>query len=579
MFETIQCAYELLLPIVEGGQQIRIFSEDSSDDPSASANGQGDVLNSAEGFDGGGTQMNTIQLLIRAQRLICKRFEAEMSKYKYPAYKMLLSCLTVPASSQEARCNAEPGASLESCLTAPKRAEFVRDTVELLFQTCLVSPLNAEELVAEQGVVILESLLDFYIKVAHGRGSRRNLPKEASDGLIAEIISHLVHTIAGVAFYESGRAAIASLPDRARLCINWRRCIDGKFLGNRMLQVGDSLIKKFALEGITHMSKSVELQSLLVGSGVVWPLVRFLLGYDPTLETVSVGSGGQDDDIGISQAASNTQARLAARSLGMLCGVLQEPSLTTPKNDQVTSAMEQLLTAPISLLLRNKRTAEILRTLNTNVETPARIWNIGMRNELMKFVDRMEKERPEDISRSIEDEFAHISSFGYSNLKGELRIGGVYVRVFDKLGANREALRDIHNPTLFAKHLTDFIARSINASEDLPSGWVKLPMSVVEEDLKNLESGLYSVPIRDRHFVMSLTALRILVRMDGLIDDVLCETSTSVPSVLLSLLELPQDSEVSDSTACLCRVIWSRVLFTHVSSVRLLKLVAIFFRL
>ena len=86
MFETIQCAYELLLPIVEGGQQIRIFSEDSSDDPSASANGQGDVLNSAEGFDGGGTQMNTIQLLIRAQRLICKRFEAEMSKYKYKAY-------------------------------------------------------------------------------------------------------------------------------------------------------------------------------------------------------------------------------------------------------------------------------------------------------------------------------------------------------------------------------------------------------------------------------------------------------------------------------------------------------------
>ena len=34
------------------------------------------------------------------------------------------------------------------------------------------------------------------------------------------------------------------------------------------------------------------------------------------------------------------------------------------------------------------------------------------------------------------------------------------------------------------------------------------------------------------------------VRVDGLIDDVLCEPSSAVPSVLLSLLELPQDSEV-----------------------------------
>ena len=574
MFETIQGAYELLLPFVEGGEQIRLFSGDSSEDPLENTSGQ----HEAEGFDGGKTQMKTIQLLIRAQRLICKRFEEEMSKYKYPAYKMLLSCLKIPASSQEARCKAEPGASLESCLTTVKRAEFIRDTVELLFQTCLVSPLNAEELVAEHGVVILESLLDFYIKVAHGRSAKQASGNEASDGLVAEIISHLVHTIAGVAFYESGRSAISSLPDKTRLCINWRRCIDGKYLGDRLLQVGDSLIKKFALEGLTHMSKCDELQSLLIGSGVIWPLVRFLLGYDPTLETASAGVGIQDDDVGISQAASNTEARLAARSLGMLCGVLQDSSLVTPKNDRMISAMERLLTAPISLLLRNKRTAEILRTLNTNVETPARIWNIGMRSELMKFVDRVEKERPEDISQSIEDELAHVSTFGYSNLKDELRIGGVYVRVFDKLGADREALREIHNPTLFAKHITDFVARSINASEDLPKGWVKLPISIGTDDSKTLDSGLGCVSIWDRHFVMALTALRILVRMDGLIDDVLCEVSTNVPSVLLSLLELPQDSEVSGFRVALESLLKVPVCASHCFFDRLLKLVATYCR-
>jgi hypothetical protein len=38
--------------------------------------------------------------------------------------------------------------------------------------------------------------------------------------------------------------------------------------------------------------------------------------------------------------------------------------------------------------------------------------------------------------------------------------------------------------------------------------------------------------------------LKILVRVDGLIDDVLCDDSARIASVLLSLLELPQDSEV-----------------------------------
>ena len=36
-----------------------------------------------------------------------------------------------------------------------------------------------------------------------------------------------------------------------------------------------------------------------------------------------------------------------------------------------------------------------------------------------------------------------------------------------------------------------------------------------------------------------------LNNLDGLIDEILCENSTNLPSVLLSLLELPQESVVS----------------------------------
>jgi hypothetical protein len=542
MFESIQGAYELLLPIVESGQQIRAFTDDDADDLSESD--QNAVSKSADGFGGGVAQMETMELLIKTQSMICRRFEKEMGKYKYPAYQILLSCLMLPASSSDS----DPSGVLRSCLMMSKRAEFVRHAVELVYRTCVVSPLNAEELVVESGVAILDSLLDFYVHAAHSLGNQVSLSSgSASDETITEIISYIIHTLAGIAYFESGRKAIVSLPDCSRLCINWRRCLDGKYLGSRVVKVGDSLIKKFALEGVGNLAKTRELQNMLIGSGIVWPLGRLLLGYDPTLEQVSGARDGQDDDIGISQAASNAQARLSARALGMLSGALQDSSLKTPQNDPLLFALGKLLTKPVALLLRNKRTSEILRTLNTNVETPARIWNVGMRTELLTFLEVMEKERPEDSNRSVEDELAKVSDFSYSALKDELRIGGVYVRVFDRMGADREALRDIPNPGIFAKHVFDFIARSINDSSDLPKGWVELTLSVDSESKEkdgDEESFLASVPIRDKRFVMAITALKILVRVDGLIDDVLCDDSARIASVLLSLLELPQDSEV-----------------------------------
>jgi DnaJ family protein C protein 13 len=546
MFEAIQEAYELLLPIVESGQKIRAFAATGEDGALADDDNLDQVQSSADGFVGGLLQMQTMQLLIRTQSLICRRFEKEMSKYKYPAYKILLSCLNIPESCKGLK--ADPSSIPRSCLMTTKRAQFVRDAVELVFRTCLVSPLNAEELVAESGVVILESLLDFYIHAASCLdGTTAPGLRGASDTTISGIISTLVHTIAGIAYYESGRAAIVSLPECSCLCINWRRCLDGRYLGSRMKQVGDSLIKKFALEGVVNMSKNRDLQDTLVGAGIVWPLGRFMLGFDPTLEEGSMSRDSLDDDIAMSQAASNAHARLAARALGMLCGLLQDPALATPQNLELQNAMNSILTSSVALLLRNKRTSEILRTLNTNVETPARIWNVGMRNEMFNFLESLEKDRPEDKLQSVEEELGRVSSFGYTVLKDELRIGGVYVRVFNQLGLEKGALRDIHNPNGFAKQLTDFIAKCINASQDLPKDWVRLSVShKQQEDPESdiQEPILNSVSISDRRFLLVITALRILVRVDGLIDDVLCETSSNVPSVLLSLLELPQDSEV-----------------------------------
>lgn len=508
--------------------------------------------------------METLQLLIKTQILICKRFEAEMGKYKYPAYPLLLSCLKLTSASEEARSS---DGICRSAFLMESRALFIRDTVELTFRTCLVSPLNAEELVSESGVTILDSILDYYIFAA---SLLNDIPGEsqgvASDDEVYEIIAIAVHTLAGIAYYESGRLAIESLPNLDQFCINWRRCIDGKHMKWRRQQPTiDTSIKKFALEGIANMARSTTLQNALIGAGVIWPLGRFLLGFDPTLDEGSASRENLDDDVGVSQASSNSQGRLAARALGMLSGYLQDPKLATPANAELQAAMSTILTSPVALLLRNKRTGEILRTLNTNVESPSRIWNVNMRAELLKIIATMEEKRPENKTQSVAEELNGLSGFEYSALKNEMQIGGIYVRVFNKLGLERGGLRDVPNPGLFAKQLTEYIARCINHSNDLPEAWIGLPVSESSDDESAAGQSLATVSIVDRRFIAILSALRILVRADGLIDDVLCQQSTGIPSVLLSFLEMPHDSEVRTNNEFAMVLCWSKYVCTSYS--------------
>lgn len=544
MFEAIQEAYELLLPVVEGGG---VITARVSSDGDESGILPSDVATTAfDGIGGGQAQMQTMHLLIKTQLLICRRYSDDMSKYKYPAYQMLLGCLEVPSSCRELDMNADTISS--ASLIMNERAEFVRTASDLVFHTCLVSPFNAEELISEGGLPVLDSLLDFYVNASSllcDKSFMSNLPEEKSklvapESIIMDVISNLVHTISGVMYFENGRKGILSLNDPSRLCVNLRRCIECKFKGVSPSTEGTSAMKRFALEGVANMAKTRDLQDLLVGSGVVWPLLRYMLAYDPTLES---DFDHDEENVNVSQATNNELGRLSARALGMLCGVMTDAALLTPDNESLQKALKKLLTNPIAQMLRNKRTGEILRTLNTNVETPVRIWNVKMRNELSEFVSRMEKERPEDSGRSVTEELnAPITSFGYTSLKNEIAIGGVYLRVFNSLGGGRESLREIADSSLFAWQIIGYIALCLNQSAEMGDGWIKLPNAATT--LVSTGDDTTDATISSTQFTMAVRALSFLVRVDGLVDDIVGDSSTQPTSVLLSLLELPQVSEV-----------------------------------
>ena len=69
-------------------------------------------------------------------------------------------------------------------------------------------------------------------------------------------------------------------------------------------------IKKFALDGISNMSQNSLLQQELIKGGVVWPLLRLALLYDPTLEEDSRMTEDLHD-LGISAVSSNMLATTA----------------------------------------------------------------------------------------------------------------------------------------------------------------------------------------------------------------------------------------------------------------------------
>jgi len=532
MFEKVQTAYELLLPIVEGEKEILTSNESGQ---------KAQMIDCSQGLGGGMAQMSVIHLLLRTQILICKRHAKEIGSYKYPGYKMLLSCLHVPSEesiSTEDRL-------LSSYLLKSKRTKFVSSAINLVFHTCLVSPLNANEIVAENGMNVLEPLLSFYVRAAETLCNRveKGMDTDSTTSednvdidLVLEIIMNIVRTISGIVYFDAGRQAISKMAESIRFCLTWRQCLDGQHWGKHSKSKYSVLIKKYCLEGVVNMSRHADLQKHLGQCGILWPLLRSLLGYDTTLEVTPIDHKEQGSD-SWTQAASNAHAKLAARSLGMLSGVMLEPKLKTPPNKEIFSVMEVFLTQPIATMLRNQRSGKMLKILNSDVERATCIWNSQMREELLLALDKMDENRQERGLDDKEEFEKFIASFEYSSLFNEINVGGVFLRIFNSLGGGKESVRDIPDTNIFAKDLLKFISVCLQQS-----GSRNEDKNKTTQDIALKERKFFSLD--DERFTMAMEALRNLVQIDGLIDDVIYDDGSNVPSILFSMLKIPYQLEV-----------------------------------
>eukprot|EP00551_Chaetoceros_affinis_P011437 CAMPEP_0203680424 /NCGR_PEP_ID=MMETSP0090-20130426/39233_1 /ASSEMBLY_ACC=CAM_ASM_001088 /TAXON_ID=426623 /ORGANISM="Chaetoceros affinis, Strain CCMP159" /LENGTH=1702 /DNA_ID=CAMNT_0050548483 /DNA_START=284 /DNA_END=5392 /DNA_ORIENTATION=+ len=482
-----------------------------------------------KGLDISCSEIQTIHLLMKTQLIICKRYPDELGEYKYPSYQLLLSCLNFP-SITETNLNRED--IIDSCLLRENRWNFVRTTVDLIFNTCLVSPLNAEELIRENGVTFLASILNFYIQTLSLVESDLSENESIRYSAITEIIIHIVHTISGIVYFESGRSAILMLKDPHRFCLNWRRCIDLKFLQQNLL--GCNMLKRYALEGLASMTKNEELQNILLGCHITWPLLSSMLVYDPSLEISP--NVNEKFETTISQAEMNFQAFLATRALGMLCGMMTD-ELSTRVNGIACNAMKKMLTQPLARMLSNNQNSELLETLNLSVENPLRLWDESMREELATFVNKMVLTYQNKEFQDVKSALEVCNNFEYSNLSNEVNIGGVYIHIFNKMDI-REAIRNLPDSSHFARSLLQFVGRSIQKSTQ------STDKNNSDDDLNvTMEEENHWFSISDNRFIMAVRSILHLVQLDGVVDDVICERGGI--QVLLSLLDLPLHNEAS----------------------------------
>ena len=134
------------------------------------------------------------------------------------------------------------------------------------------------------------------------------------------------------------------------------------------------------------------------------------------------------------QLVANKLAKLAVSACARLAGLIDHQDLASPKNPVIEESLSAMITPYIVSKMRENKTEDILKLLNSNVESPYLIWDNGTRAELTDFLDN---ERTNSVRRgtcdpryyTISNKMSLMTIFGhkqFSNDKNNKKISGVH---------------------------------------------------------------------------------------------------------------------------------------------------------
>jgi hypothetical protein len=429
------------------------------------------------------TSVENIILIIRTQIIIYRRFQDIVCEQKYPSYALLLDVIKSSTGVNEDGNNSGALDDTNTPNDIDKKthnALLCDAAIKLIHYTCSVSPLNAKELVRSGGVVHLhdvfvKAMSQFRTLASHessfskttvdndaqqqkfkprilSRGSGNTNEAAATLSNVVQTLTYVLKSFAAVCRFSSGHEAILQLSTHS--CYQGRANFTRSIVEVCKYAKDMPLAVEASLEIISRSASNKDLQQGFVDAGAVWRLIPMLLAFDVTLGIKYQEESGRAV---YNQHASNCHGIKAAEALSRLGGYLDD----SPVNIPVKIALETVLTQPISRFLGNADLTQLLEALNENIEKANKIWNVGMREELLTFVSFADREYEElqkkaDLNPAIPldlDNLSSASGFAFSALLGELCVGGIYVRIFVK----DASIADVDSPSEFCKDLAKFI--------------------------------------------------------------------------------------------------------------------------
>lgn len=170
----------------------------------------------------------------------------------------------------------------------------------------------------------------------------------------------------------------------------------------------------------------------------------------------------------------------------------------SPQNIVVKSILDILLTPFIANKLAVEPEHEVLKTLTQNTRNPYLIWDNGTRAQLLDFLEFQRQNSSKEQFGDITDIYNTTSKFVYDATRDELKIGGVYIRIYNEMPTY-----PIQNPTMFVLDLLEYLkqahiylngTRTINQTSYPNSpkkiGMMQAPLipTPVKADQKNLDN-------------------------------------------------------------------------------------------
>eukprot|EP01134_Creolimax_fragrantissima_P008258 CFRG8258T1 len=408
-----------------------------------------------------GPDHRRIDLIIRSQTILFSRYGDILKPYKYSGYPQLLSTMTIE--------NDDPSLFANPNTLLPASCALAHHTVN-------TSPLNADELRREGGFEVMSKTFS--------RVSAMVSPASESTDMPVVVCRDLILFYSAAAAFKD---CIAEIKKHKHIVDDVVRCL--------FCQNAPQLVRA-SLRCIASFGLDADLQNLLLDAGVLFYLLSLIFEYDVTLTAnlddvltldnkvsgtevertvveVADREDEEDEDVNTKtvleqevkpdfelkgQAMVNEHARLAVIALAHLGDYSRQSkgnetnkesadTLNESTNHVLRKCLRSLLTNDLCSKLSDPDPTALLRAANMNENSPYLIWNNGTRSELVTYLEEQkEKMRTGDQDPSLG------ADFEFSQLRDHLRVGNIYVDVY-----NQTPDYDIRDPDRVAKSLIEYI--------------------------------------------------------------------------------------------------------------------------